>query len=341
MKYGISKLTNSLLGPCHASGTPGNVALPWSCAIYSVVNWMVAFTDVPGIQLMCLKSLPALLVDEQMRLSAQTAGLTDIVLRAMVLYPNMADIHTAAFHSLVLLARPLGGKEGMLFHSAMVDASAIFNVGSATGKSGIAIMLDSMKRFVDNADLQAMACWSMVNIALIHSQKVVLVRLGGIAVAADAMIHHPLNAEVQFRALFALINLVIPAEKLNETPDETEAIRTQVANMNDKSEFDMLNDGVEQVINLVVKSMKNFCSNEAILNRACLVLHNLSLNENNHRALLLTPNCYQMIEWCIANYRHDNVLQKSARGTLQRLQTTLSSNETLRNQFAESIRSQI
>jgi hypothetical protein len=339
-KYGFSKLTNSLLGPCHTNGIPGNIGLPWSCAIYSVVNWMVAFVDVPGIQLMCLRSLPDLLVDEQMRISAQGAGLTDIVLRAMVLYPDMVELHTAAFHSLVLLARPLGGKEGMLFHSAMVNASGIFNVGSATGKSGIAIMLDSMRRFVDNPELQAMACWSMVNIALIHSQKVVLVRLGGIFVAVNAMIHHPFNADVQFRALFALINLVIPAERIRENPDDDEEIRSQIADMNEKNENDMLNDGIEQVANLVVVAMRNFCSSEAILNRACLVLHNLSLNENNHAVLLLTPNCYQMIEWCIGNYKGDNVLQQSARGTLQRLQTTLSRNDSLRHNFLESIKSQ-
>ena len=301
---------------------------------------MVAFADVAGIQLMCLKVLPELLVDEQQRTSAQHAGLTDIVLRAMVLFPHMVELHTAAFHTLVLLARPLGGKEGMLFHSAMVNASGIFNVGSSTGKSGIAIMLDSMKRFVNDEDLQAMSCWSMVNIALIPSQKVVLVRLGGISAAANAMIHHPHNAEVQFRALFALINLVIPSENLSVNSAEAQAISEQVAGMNQDTEIEMLDESIEQVTNLVVVAMKNFCSSEAILNRACLILHNLSLNETYHQVLLLTPNCYQMLEWCIGNYRHDNVLQQSARGTLQRLQLTLSSNPNLREDFTDSIRRQ-
>ena len=41
-RFGRSMLTNRLLR--------ANVNLPWSCAIYSVVNWMVAFTDVEGIQ---------------------------------------------------------------------------------------------------------------------------------------------------------------------------------------------------------------------------------------------------------------------------------------------------
>jgi hypothetical protein len=337
VKFGVSKLTNNLLAPVHSAGVAGNVGLPWSCAIYSVVNWMVAFADVSGIQLMCLKVLPDLLVDEQQRISAQHAGLTDIVLRAMVLFPDNVEIHTAAFHTLVLLARPLGGKEGMLFHSAMVKANGIFNIGSSTGKSGIAIMLDSMKRFVHNKDLQAMSCWSMVNIALIPSQKVVLVRLGGISAAANAMVNHPYNAEVQFRALFALINLVIPSQILSNNATEAHEIDEQVAGMNQESETEMIDESLEQVTNLVVVAMKNFCSNESILNRACLVLHNLSLNDAYHRVLLLTPNCYQMLEWCIENYKHDNVLQQSARGTLQRLQQSISSKRSLRREFEESL----
>jgi len=340
VKYGHSKLTQRLLGPVHASGVAGNVNLPWSCAIYSVVNWMVAFTDVAGIQNMCLKVLPELLEDEKQRTSAQHAGLTDIVLRAMVLFPDITELHTAAFHTLVLLARPLGGKEGMLFHRAMVKSSGIFNVGSNTGKSGIAVMLDSMKRFSADEDLQAMGCWSMVNIALIPSQKVVLVKLGGISIAANAIMQHPHSAEVHFRALFALINLVIPSENLPEKSPEAAAIREQVGGVNETSEREMLDESVGQITNLVVVSMKNFWSSEAILNRACLVLHNLSLNENYHRVLLWTPNCYQMLEWCIGNYRHDAVLQQSAGGTLQRLQMTLANDADLRQRFTESIRAQ-
>ena len=42
-------ITDRLLGPSR-SGDPGSLTLPWSCAIYSIVNWMVAFLDVEGIQ---------------------------------------------------------------------------------------------------------------------------------------------------------------------------------------------------------------------------------------------------------------------------------------------------
>lgn len=210
-RLGNSMITNRLLRPT-ATGEVDNVNLPWSCAIYSVVNWMVAFQDVEGIQIMCLKCLPYLLEDEQQRTTAQRAGLTDNVLRAMVLFPDSIELHTVAFHTLVLLARPLGGNEGMLFHTAMVNTRGIFNNGSSSSKNGIVIMLDSMRRFAQDEILQAMSCWSLVNVALTPLQKSMLVKLGGLTVTANAMLQHPYNVEVQFRALFALINLVIPSE---------------------------------------------------------------------------------------------------------------------------------
>jgi len=331
----------------------------------------VAFADVEGIQVMCLKVLPYLLEDEQQRITAQRVGLTDVILRGMILFPDNVQLHTASFHTLVLLARPLGGREGMLFHSSMVNAAGIFSGGDARngnnaaqvgagsaddsnesgsneqgsmfsggpqndGKNGIAVMLDSMRRFEGDEALQAMSCWSLVNIALAPVQKEVLVKLGGIEVTTNAMMRHPHNAEVQFRALFALINLVIPSvnvsEGTGENQDNADDVNGGIA--------EELDEAVGQITNLVVLAMKNFCSSEAILNRACLVLHNLSLTQGYHSTLLWTPNCYQMLEWCLANYRTDQVLQQSAAGTLHRLQVTLSNDENLRARFAASIQAQ-
>ncbi|EJK77599.1 hypothetical protein THAOC_00554 [Thalassiosira oceanica] len=341
-RLGRSMITDRLLRPTLA-GDVADVNLPWSCAIYSVVNWMVAFADVEGIQIMCLKCLPYLLEDESQRTTAQRAGLTDSVLRAMVLFPDSIELHTVAFHTLVLLARPLGGNEGMLFHTAMVNTRGIFNNGSNCSKNGIVIMLDSMRRFAQDEILQAMSCWSLVNVALTPLQKSMLVKLGGLTVTANAMLQHPYNAEVQFRALFALINLVIPSETRPESEEMREFEREifqQLGEVGEISEKEMLDASVGQISNLVVVAMKNFCSSEAILNRACLVLHNLSLNEEYHSILLWTPNCYQMLEWCLGNYPHDHVLQQSAGGTIQRLNSTLSGDEDLRARLAHSIRAQ-
>ncbi|KAL7513305.1 hypothetical protein ACHAXN_010387 [Cyclotella atomus] len=344
-RLGRSMLTERLLRPTR-TGEVNNVNLPWSCAIYSVVNWMVAFVDVEGIQIMCLKVLPYLLEDETQRTTAQRAGLTDSVLRAMVIFPDSIELHTAAFHTLVLLARPLGGNEGMLFHTAMVNTRGIFNSGnnSTSSKNGIVIMLDSMRRFAQDEMLQAMSCWSLVNVALTPLQKSMLVKLGGLTVTANAMLQHPYNAEVQFRALFALINLVIPSEVQTEESEEQREfereIFQQLGEIGETSEREMLDASVGQISNLVVVAMKNFCSSEAILNRACLVLHNLSLHEEYHSILLWTPNCYQMLEWCIGNYPHDHVLQQSAGGTITRLNATLSADNELRARFTHSIRAQ-
>jgi len=151
------------------------------------------------------------LENELQRQTAQRAGLTDVVLRAMVYFRESIKLHVAAFHTIVLLARPLGGREGMLFHSSMVMTGGIFGEQNDNlPESGISIMIKSMKRFRDCEALQAMSCWALVNIALTPSQKAELVKLGGIRVTIDAMKLHPFSAEVQFRALFALVNLVIP-----------------------------------------------------------------------------------------------------------------------------------
>jgi len=47
-----------------------------------------------------------------------------------------------------------------------------------------------------------------------------------------------------------------------------------------------------------------------------------------------------MLEWCLANYPADQVLQQSAAGTLHRLQITLSSDEALRTRFSASLQAQ-
>jgi len=348
-------ITGRLLGPT-ASGEPGNMNLPWSCAIYSIVNWMRAYKGVEGIQTLCLKVLPFLLEDEQQRQTAQNAGLTDIVLHAMVMFPQSEQLHIAAFHTIVLLARPHGGREGMLFHSSMT-AAGIFGANQQDGKSGIAVMLDSMQRFEDNPVLLAMSCWALVNIALAPEQKAVLVRLGGIQATTNAMYRHPFSAEVQFRGLFALINLVIPFVEMSDgnrqdagdAGDDAEddvavpvaaAMEEELGDSNQPTERQIIDELVSSITSLVVRAMKNFCSSEAILNRACLVLHNLSLTEDYHTTLLWTPQCYQMLEWCLANYQTDQVLQQSATGTLHRLQLTLSHNEDLRARFSDSIRTQ-
>jgi len=339
-KIGISSLTVRLLGTSK-DGTPGYLKLPLTFALFSIVNWMSAFSDVLGIQIMFLRILPGLLEDEHQRMTAQRTGLTDIILREMVLFPDSVELHTAAFHAFVLLARPLGGKECMVLHTSLENSDACFNIITSSGRNGIAVMLDSMGRFSSHEDLQAMGCWSMVNIALVPSQKTMLVKLGGISVALNAMMMHQRSAEVQFRAVFALINLVIPSNPSTVEKTDTDILSNeQLLSVNEVTEKEILDENIAQIVNLTVIAMKNFFTNEAILNRCCLVLHNICLTEEYHTTLLWTPNCYQMLEWALANYRNDQVMQQSAGGTLHRLQSTLATDSNLRVRFAASVRVQ-
>ena len=108
----------------------------------------------------------------------------------------------------------------------------------------------------------------------------------------------------------------------------------------DTTEKEVLDGLIGEVTRLVVAAMKNFCSSETILNRACLVLHNLSQCPEYLSTLLWTPHCFQMVEWCIANYPTDQVLRRSAVSTLHRLQVALSNDPGLRARFMESIRRQ-
>ena len=160
---------------------------------------------------MCLKALPFLLEEDHQRTTALNAGLVDIVLTHMVHFPNSVQLHTAALHVLVLLARPVGGKEGIMLHGPIESIEHFFALTSS-GKNGLDIMLDSMQRFLCNEVLQAMGCWSLVNISLKLKQKTTLIQRGGIGAALAAMKAHPLSSEVQLRALFALINLAISRE---------------------------------------------------------------------------------------------------------------------------------
>lgn len=56
-RYGNSMITSRLLGPS-SQGKPSHLQLPSSCAIYSIVNWMVAYPEVEGIQVCYQNILP-------------------------------------------------------------------------------------------------------------------------------------------------------------------------------------------------------------------------------------------------------------------------------------------
>jgi hypothetical protein len=160
-----------------------------------------------------------------------------------------------------------------------------------------------------------------------------LIGMNGIQAAVNAMTNHSKSFDVQFRALFALINLVVPSQTALHAavPD------LPPSSVLDQTEKDILDVWASSITGLVVRAMENFCSSATILNRACLVLHNLSQTPDYVPVLLWTPHCFQMLEWCRTNHSTDSVLLRSASSTVGRIQAYLSHHPNERQKFVQSI----
>jgi len=88
--------------------------------IDTIMHWMDSFQDDETIQLMCLQSLPTVLENPTYRRTAQSDGLASIVLYDMAAFPSNSLLILTAFHTLVVLLRPLGTNEGMVHKASSV-----------------------------------------------------------------------------------------------------------------------------------------------------------------------------------------------------------------------------
>lgn len=75
------------------------------------------------IQQLCLQSLPSILENPILRRTAQSDGLASIVLYDMAAFPSNSLLILTAFHTLVVLLRPLGTNEGMVHKASAVSKS--------------------------------------------------------------------------------------------------------------------------------------------------------------------------------------------------------------------------
>ncbi|KAL9182049.1 hypothetical protein ACHAXT_012392 [Thalassiosira profunda] len=301
-----------------------------------IMGWMDQFHEHERIQLACLQSLPIILEDPSSRRAAQIDGLASIVLYDMTAFPNNSLLQLTAFHTLVVLLRPLGSSEGTVHHAVAHGAGASSKSaecgrdakpekkgqhahkhhhkrGSINAhhvrplldasfeprwdENGVRVMLDSLRRFANDRYLQAMGCWALVNAGLYPSLKTSLLRLGGVYAITNAMMLHPNVEAVQFRGLFALINLVIPDAKTKKKDGDGSSIRAHVY----------------QIARLTLVAMHTFNTNKSILNRGCLVLRNLSLTPAYVRILARTPGCADMLLHCRQMCPRDALVQRSAR----------------------------
>lgn len=264
-----------------------------AASVFDVAETMADFSTLACacIQRACLKQLVELLHDEKNRKMALRAQVTSLVVAALEKYHDNAELQSLALHCVVFLARPIGGSEGMVFSPGMDSMSL-----DAFLDGGIKAVLRAMATHSRCADVQAMGCWSLVNLALNRQQKIRLLELDGIDRVLDAMTIHPADEEVQFRALFALINLVIPEGRPGVAVSESTNRR---------------------VIGAVLTAMNSFPDSEKLVRCGCLVLHNTSLRESTIPFLLAAGVAAPLVR---ASREHaDEDVRRSATSTLRRL----------------------
>jgi len=63
--------------------------------MYTIHNWLSFYFNVVGIQEACLSALPCLLEKDSQREDAMRIHLTDLVLKAMVRFPNVITVNNA------------------------------------------------------------------------------------------------------------------------------------------------------------------------------------------------------------------------------------------------------
>lgn len=263
-----------------------------SASVYDVAETMEDFANLgcAFIHQACLKRLVDLLHDETNRKLALRVQVVGHVVAALQKYQDVAELQSIALHAVVFLARPIGGAEGMVFSPGMSSMSL-----DTFLDGGIKAVLRAMATHSRSQDVQAMGCWSLVNLALNRQQKIMLLNLDGIPRVLNAMATHPREEEVQFRALFALINLVIPEGVTGIVSESTN----------------------RQVIAGVLKAMENFPGSEKLVRCGCLVLHNISLRECAIPILLAAGVVKPLVR--AAKEHADDDVRRSATSTLRRL----------------------
>ncbi|KAJ8614472.1 hypothetical protein CTAYLR_000851 [Chrysophaeum taylorii] len=295
--------------------------------VQDLADTMLAFRDVAGVQRACLDHLVQLLHSETKRQLALGTSVTNRVVDALHKYAYDADLQSIALHCVVFLARPIGGAEGMIYQKGMTSTGL-----DAFLHGGISAVLHAMVAHATREDVQAMGCWSLVNLALNRQQKLQLLALDGIGRVLDAMTRHPAALEVQFRGLFALINLVIPevapvsplfpilngvqAHRPHHLANATASPRPHVPHR--RASLGVVDESTNQrVVAAVLDAMTAFPESEKLVRCGCLVLHNLSLRESNIPFLLSAGVSTPLLR--AANTHADYDVKRSAQSTLRRL----------------------
>ena len=276
--------------------------------VHDVARTMAEFADVAGVQRRCLERLVGLLHCERLRKEALNSRVTRTVVDALQNFKDDAALQAVALHCIVFLARPIGGAEGMVFSRGMASEG----VDAFSRSAGVDAVLGAMQAHEKNPEVQAMGCWSLVNLALNRKQKLLLLRKSCLDRVLAAMTNHPSVLEVQFRALFALINLVIP-EQHDDHKGRTYDFNDPCGLYGQDDNENVNGNVVEHVLN----AMHTFKDSDKLIRCGCLVLHNLSLRDTNIPHLLAAGVAKPLQR--AAKHHKDRDVQRSATLTLRRL----------------------
>ncbi|CAN0553897.1 unnamed protein product, partial [Ectocarpus sp. 12 AP-2014] len=173
--------------------------------VVAIVQVLDAYRTLAEMTRACFDRLGHLLNSEEAREAVKCVDwrIMDHALWALKTYPDDVDLLLKILRFLVLAGRPAGRVEGAVMCRPPASDGSLRAFGPSG--DGIEAVLACMERHRSNAAVQAVACWSLVNLALIPGQKRSLCRQGGVLAIVRAMARHPQDSEVHFRAMFALI----------------------------------------------------------------------------------------------------------------------------------------
>jgi len=275
--------------------------------IAEIVEVLFSFNHAVGLFESCLHDLCVMLEDESVRREALKGNLSLLLLHILTFYSQHKRIQIECLHCVVVLARPCGGSEGMVYNvNRQSEVSTAAN-NNAFGKDlDLASAVLALMRMHRNCEtLTAMGCWALVNLSLHKDQKEQLFSGGkALEVVIEAMRRHPNHYQVQFRAQFALINLVAPAANIVSTQSTHHGQAGQ--------------DRLKELTNLVLSSINHFKTQKEIVSRGCLVLHNLSLDATV-RSVLSSLGVIPCLTQMLSSYSSDNFLCSTISKTLRRL----------------------
>jgi len=326
------------------------------------MTWMDSFQDYEHIQLICLQSLPTILEDPPNRLAAQAEGLASIVLYNMAAFPNNSLLQLTAFHTLVVLLRPLGSNEGMV-HKAHAHSQ------NATSKSSKGIRsIHHKKHHRNKSSINAIQrkepspsssskkmASSIINpsYALMDATYEPRWEENGVRVMLNSLRRFSNDRYLQAMGCWTMVNAALyPTLKSSllrlggvYTVTNAMMLHPNVEAVQFRGLFALINlvipdsknkkdgDGssihshIYQIARLTIVAMKNFHSNKSILNRGCLVLRNLSLTPDFVKILARTPGCMDMLLHCRQMCPRDVLVQRSSRTIMILVQRVTGDNK--------------